>query len=225
MGRISATCLAFAVLASQAAATAAVAQGPGRSTPPETASSASEWRDDFSGTGWGTATNADSSIEYDGEALRFVIPTTNYFTWSTPDAEIYENIRIELTVRNNGTHSTTAFGVMCNKDPASPDFYYLAMTPGGEYAIAKAVSGQSDLFLTNDDRWGTSEHIATNASFYRMSVECGAGDLRLFVDGDLIASVSDTSYSSGGVGLIVWSGQDADKTDVSFDDVVMTRLP
>jgi len=45
------------------------------------------------------------------------------------------------------------------------------------------------------------------------------------VDGKEIASVSDTSYTTGGVGLLTWSAEEATTTDVSFDDFVMTELP
>jgi hypothetical protein len=45
------------------------------------------------------------------------------------------------------------------------------------------------------------------------------------VDGNQIASVSDSTYTSGGVGVFTWSGEDATSTNVSFDDFIMTELP
>jgi len=46
------------------------------------------------------------------------------------------------------------------------------------------------------------------------------------VDGQQIASVSDTTYTEGQVALFVWSGEDTGlTTDVSFDDFKMERLP
>ncbi len=55
-------------------------------------------------------------------------------------------------------------------------------------------------------------------------MDCGKGTLALYVDGQQIASVSDTTYSGGGVGLFTWSGEDATKTDVSFDDFMVAQL-
>jgi hypothetical protein len=49
--------------------------------------------------------------------------------------------------------------------------------------------------------------------------------LALYVDGQQIASVTDSTYTSGGIGLFTWSGEEASATDVSFDDFVMTELP
>jgi len=44
------------------------------------------------------------------------------------------------------------------------------------------------------------------------------------VDGQQIASISDSSYVNGGVGVLTWSGEDVPSADVTFDDFVMTRL-
>jgi hypothetical protein len=100
------------------------------------------------------------------------------------------------------------------------------MTPAGEYAIARAAEGQSDVFLTNNDQWASSDQIAQNADSYRVGADCNSnGTLTLYVDGQQIASVSDSTYTSGGVALMVWSGEEATTTDVSFDDFLMSQLP
>jgi hypothetical protein len=196
----------------------------GGATP--TASSTVILSDDFSTARWGTGTDADSSIEYANNALQTIVYTKNYFVWSTPNAENYQNVHIEATVLNNGTDSTTAFGIICSKQGSTSNFHYLVMTPAGEYAIARAAEGQSDVFLTNNDQWASSDQIAQNADSYRVGADCNSnGTLTLYVDGQQIASVSDSTYTSGGVALMVWSGEEATTTDVSFDDFLMTQLP
>lgn len=192
---------------------------PGSSTSPVILS------DDFSSAQWGTGTDSNRSVEYANNALQMIVYTKNYFVWSTPNDQTYQDIHMEVTVLNNGTDSTTAFGLMCNQQAADSNFYYLAMTPAGEYAIAKATEGEKDLFFTNDDQWGASDQIIKNASSYRVGVDCGNGTLTLYVDGQQIASVSDSAYTSGGVGLFTWSGEEATTTNVSFDDFLMAELP
>ncbi len=182
------------------------------------------FRDDFSSDRWGTGTDADSAVEYVNEALNFNVFTEDFFVWSTPDAQVYKDIHMEVTVLNHGTDSTTAFGFICNK--SGDDFYYLLMTPAGQYAIAVAKSGEKDVFLTNNDAWADSDFIAVNADSYRVGVDCGRGRLALFVDGQEIASVRDSTHTEGQVALVVWSAEDAGKVNnVSFDDFVMTELP
>jgi hypothetical protein len=184
--------------------------------------------DDFSSKQWGTGTDSDSSIEYENGTLRTIVYTKNWFVWSTPpNSQDYQNIHMEVTVINNGTDSTTAFGLMCNQQSsAKSSFYYFAITPSGQYAIAKATAGQSDMFLTNNDKWAASDLIKKDASSYRVGADCSSnGTLTLYVDGQQVASASDVSYTSGGVAVITWSGEEATKTDVSFDDFMMTQLP
>ncbi|MGZ9221471.1 MAG: serine/threonine-protein kinase [Anaerolineales bacterium] len=182
--------------------------------------------DDFSAraSNWGTLTNSDSSIEYAEDALHMRIFTKDFFVWSTPNDTDYENIHMEATVTNNDTDPATAFGLLCAQQAEEWSFYYFAITPAGEYAIAKAVTGEADFFLTNDDQWASSDLIAPNAASYRVGADCGNGTLTLYVDGQQIDSVSDTTYTIGAVGLVTWSGKDVASADVAFDDFLMTSL-
>ena len=217
--------LALAVLACNA-----VTGGGGGGDDPTGATSTPSPRvilsDDFSSAQWGVGTDEKSSVEYANGALQMIVYTKNYFVWSTPNDTDYQNVHLEATVLNNGTDSTTAFGLMCNQQPgANKDFYYVAMTPAGQYAIAKAAEGQTDLFLTNNDKWAASDLIPKDASSYRVGADCGNGTLTLYVNGQKVASIADASYVSGGVAVFTWSGEEATNTDVSFDDFLMTELP
>ena len=231
--------LAVAGLALAALACQAVTGGGGSNTPvapintsdpivptePQPSTGDVLLSDDFSSTQWGTGTDADSSVEYASETLQMIVFTKNYFVWSTPDDQDYQNVHMEVTVINNDTDSTTAFGLMCHQQ-ITDSGYYFAITPAGEYAIAiSTLAQQIDVFLTNNDEWATSDLITKNASSYRVGADCGNGTLTLYVDGQQIASVSDSTYTSGGVAVFAWSGEDATSTNVSFDDFEMTELP
>ena len=181
-------------------------------------------QDDFSSQDWGTLTDADNSIAYDGESLRMKIFKKNWFVWSTPNGEIYKNVHMEVTVNNNDGENTTAFGLMCYQQETTSSYYYLAMTSAGEYAIVLAADGASDLFLTNNDKWAASDLINKKQASYRVGADCGNGTLTLYVDGQLIDSVSDETYTDGGVGVFTWSGENVSNADVTFDDFVVKSL-
>ncbi|PWH14139.1 MAG: hypothetical protein DDG60_08715 [Anaerolineae bacterium] len=183
--------------------------------------------DNFEGfnQSWGTGTDADGAVEYENGGLRFQVFRTGYFIWSSPNEEEYSNIRIEVTAKNNSRDSYAAFGIICYQGTAKEDMYYFAVSPNGDYAIAKAVTGQEDLFLTNDNEWGASSLIPKNAASYRIGAECGNGTLSLFVNGQKVDSVQDATYTTGTVGLFAWNDEQPSGTDVTFDDFVITRLP
>ncbi len=223
--------LAIACLALVALSCQAVSNLTGAGATPTAASSTAGpvtgdviLQDDFSNTGWGTGTDSNSSVEYDNGTLKMVVNTKNWFVWSTPNDQDYENVHMEATVLNNDTDPTTAFGIMCNQQTVSDSFYYFAITPAGQYAIAEASLAAKDVFLTNEDKWEYSDLIQKNASSYRIGADCGNGILTLYVDGQQVASVKDNTYKNGGVGLFVWSGEQAATANVSFDDFIMTKL-
>lgn len=178
--------------------------------------------DDFSGENWGTGTDSDSSVEYSNEALKIFINKDLWFVWSTPNDEDYENIHIEVTAKNDSTDSTGAFGILCDLH-ITDTMYYFAVTGAGEYAIGRYTL-TDDVLLTNDGQWGESSAITSGAASYRIGADCGNGVLTLYVDGQQVDSVNDTTYTSGGVGLFAWSGKELDGTDVTFDDFVVTKL-
>ena len=181
--------------------------------------------DDFSDDSiWGLLDGESSTIEYINQTLRVEIFKENWIVWTTPDEEVYENVHMEVTAENNDDEATTAFGIVCYQQEDGSSYYYAVMTPAGEYAIAIAAEGETDIFLTNNDQWAESDLIE-NKSSYRIGMDCGNGVLSLYVDGQLIDSVSDDTYTSGTSGLIVWSGEDVSSADVSFDDFLMTPLP
>jgi len=182
-------------------------------------------QDDFSSSKWGTGTDKDSSIEYSNETLQVIVNTKNWFVWSTPNDKDYENIHMEVTAINNDTDPTTAFGIMCNQQTVSDSFYYFAITPAGQYAIAEASLDTSDMFLTNENKWQYSDLIAKNAKSYRIGADCGNGTLTLYVDGQKVDTVMDNTYKKGGIALFVWSGEDATSANISFDDFLMTQMP
>jgi serine/threonine protein kinase len=181
--------------------------------------------DDFSDDSiWGLLDGDSSNISYADESLQVQVYKENWIVWTTPDEEFYENVHMEVTAYNNNDESTTGFGIVCYQQADGTSYYYAAMTPSGQYAIAKAAEGETDLFLTNDDEWGPSDLIGSKST-YRIGMDCANGTLSLYVDGQLIDSVSDDSYTSGSSGLIVWSGKKVNSADVSFDDFLMTKLP
>src|SRR5687767_7401272 len=99
--------------------------------------------DDFSAALWGTGTDTNSAVEYANEALQMIVYTTNYFVWSTPNDEDYQNIHMEVTAINNGSDSRTAFGLMCNQQVgADSSFYYFAVTPAGHFQFPKPTAAE-----------------------------------------------------------------------------------
>jgi hypothetical protein len=180
--------------------------------------------DDFAGDEtWGTGTDADHSTLYSNETLTFSVAKDSYYVWSLPNDKTYENVHVEVTALNNSTDETAALGIVCDLQLAGTG-YSFAITGAGTYGIVLYTLLGADV-LTNDGKWAESSLITPGAASYRLGADCGSdGTLTLYVDGQKVDSVVDTTYSSGNVGLFAWSGQETGATNVSYDDFVVTEL-
>jgi hypothetical protein len=179
-------------------------------------------KDDFSNSssGWGTGTDADSSVEYSNDALDFKVFTPYYVTWSTPSIEVYENTHLEVNVQNNGTDPESFFGFVCNEQGTTNAFYYIGVSPDGYYAFMKSKVVGDDEVLKE----GTSDIISSSAQSMRLGLDCKNGSIALYVNGQQIDSVSDSSYTSGTFGLFAASDDEQNGTAVVFDDFASSKI-
>lgn len=183
--------------------------------------SAEIFSDNFSSTstGWGTGTDAESSVEYVDGGLQFKVFSDLFVTWSGPDQEKYSDVHIDVTVKNNSTDELALFGIICHEQD-SQAFYYLGVGGDGYYAIAKSEVDKDNEFYAD----GNSSAIPTDNQPFTLSADCGTGNLALYVNGQQIASAQDSTFTSGYIGLFAWSNEEANATDVTFDDFVLSEL-
>ncbi len=179
-------------------------------------------KDDFSnsGSGWGIGTDSSSSVEYYEGGLHMIVYQPYYVTWSTPDTESYENVHIEASVTNASSDPEALFGIICNEQDTLNSFYYAGVSSDGYYAFIKSSLVGDDEYLKE----GTSDVISATPQSMRIGLDCGGGTLTLYVNGQQIDSVSDSTYTSGTVGLFAASDDLENGTDVTFDDFVVTKL-
>jgi hypothetical protein len=178
-------------------------------------------RDDFSNSssGWGTGTDSNSSVEYMNGGLQFVVYSNYYITWSNPNLEDYQNIHIDVTVKNESSDELAIFGIVCHEQ-ATQSFYYLGVAADGYYTISRSEVGQDDVSLTN----GTSTVIPPSTEPFTLGADCGNGSLALYVNGQQIASAQDATFTTGKVGLFAWTDEQQSGANVTFDDFVLTAL-
>jgi hypothetical protein len=178
-------------------------------------------KDDFSDStsGWGTGTDTQSSVEYANGGLQFLVYSPYFITWSTPDVLTYKVSHVEVNVTNNSADPEAFFGIVCHALGSSSMFYYVGVSSDGYYAFVKSAVAQDDVTLKK----GTSDLIKNSASPMKLGLECGNGSLTLFVNGQQVDTVSDSTYTSGAVGLFAASDDQDSGVDVTFDDFVMTK--
>lgn len=179
-------------------------------------------KDDFSNSssGWGTGTDSARSVEYANGGLKIDVYQSNYITWSTPSLEQQENLHIEVNVQNSSADQEAFFGIICNEQGSTNNFYYVGVSPDGYYAFNKSKIAGDDETLKK----GTSDVISANAQSMRLGLDCANGSMTLYVNGQMIDSVSDATYTSGSIGLFAGSDDLQNGVSVIFDDFTTTKL-
>ncbi|MBI3762754.1 MAG: hypothetical protein HY260_12975 [Chloroflexi bacterium] len=179
-------------------------------------------QDDFSdpNSGWSVESGDFGSKGY--ENGEFVVRSSKAKWWivSTRGVNI-SNVHIEVTASDIGPATNASFGIMCGYQDIDNQ-YYLGIGSDTYYAIGKFVSGEFTILSSPDNEWAASDRIRPNAGTYRLAADCGPGQLALYVDGQMIASASDSTFSSGDVALFVLTW-DQPNAEIHFDDFVATQ--
>jgi hypothetical protein len=180
------------------------------------------FEDDFSDpdSGWGEDEDETAVREYRDDEYVIEIFDTGWLIWNTAGQDGLSNTHTVVTITNVGEAQDPAFGVICNYQDAD-GFYYLGAGPDGYFGIVRS-EGDDDFFLTSDaDQWEFSEDVEQFADEYVLEAICAAdGTLTLVVNGTEIASVQDTTYTEGDVGVFVVSFEET-PVEIHFDDLIV----
>jgi hypothetical protein len=167
-------------------------------------------------TGWDRVSNDNGIMDYDQGGYRILVqqPTMNF--WSTPEKN-FRDVRVEADViRLNGPNENRT-GLICRYQ--NGDYYFFIISSDGFYAIGKFIGGNTILLGQNEMQ--SSEFIISN-SVNHLRADCIGNTLTFFVNFNQIASVQDTDFPSGDVGLLAGSFSESG-VDVSFDHFVVMQ--
>ncbi len=110
-------------------------------------------------------------------------------------------------------------GLIFRADDAASKFYYFRVGRDGYYGLNVSKNDKSSTSLIYD----TSSAIKTGAGQTNLlSVVARGKNIYLYINQQFVASTSDSSYSSGAIG--VFAGNNGNNTDVAFSNVRVWTL-
>lgn len=167
-------------------------------------------------TGWDRVANDSGIMDYDGGGYRFLINLPGYNLWSTPEKN-FGDVRVEADVfRLNGPEENR-HGLMCRY--RNGDYYFFIISNDGYYAIGKYIGGQ--VLLLGSTSMQPSEFIEKDAVNH-LRADCIGDTLTFFVNYNQVASVQDSDFPSGDVGLLAGAFSQAG-VDILFDHFVVIQ--
>ena len=163
-------------------------------------------QDDFSNpsSGWSAQNTETGFSDYQDGQYIIQVSQPNYAIWGNYENETYTDTIINVDVQVlQSANGTGGFGVMCRYTD-NENYYLFEVDEDGYYIIYKYLNDEY-VALYN---WDNLDALK-NRNAMTITVSCIGNELTLAVDGQIIASVIDTSFSQGYIGL----------TSDTFDDV------
>ena len=147
-------------------------------------------------SGWDRLSNDGGIMDYDSGGFRILVRQPNMNYWSTPEKN-FGDVRVEADVtRLNGPTENRA-GLICRYQHG--DYYFFIISNDGFYGIGKFIGGQT--LLLGQGTMLPSEFIQKDAMNH-LRADCIGNTLTLYVNFNQIASVQDSDFANGDIGVL-----------------------
>lgn len=167
-------------------------------------------------SGWDRVANENGIMDYDGGGYRFLVQQAGYNLWATPERN-FGDVRVEADVfRLNGPDENRT-GLMCRYQ--NGDYYFFIISNDGFYAVGKYIGGQT--LLLGQTEMQFSEFIERQAVNH-LRADCIGDTLTFYINYNQVASVQDTDFPNGDVGLLAGAFSQPG-VDVLFDHFVVLQ--
>jgi hypothetical protein len=181
------------------------------------------YKDDFSNSssGWYTHKTDNSVIAYADGGYRITVMASDIDAFGTVNQTLPADVSIEVDATQTSGPATSSFGIICRYTD-NDNFYNLNVGNDGYVAIYRVVSGKSEVISDPNQNWTQSSAVKQGNVLNHLRADCIGSTLTLYVNGTQALSVTDSSLTSGDVGLIgsTWGDGGA---DTLFDNFVVKK--
>jgi hypothetical protein len=178
------------------------------------------FQDDFSdpNSGWPVASDADKAVSYSNGQYLMQAITAKQDMWAHPGKKLGDvSITVDAT-KSNGPDNND-FGIVC-RFVDDNNFYFFMVASDGYQAIGKYLDGKFS-YLSADKMQPTTA-VNAGSTLNKLRADCVGSTLTLYANGQMLSTVTDTSFTTGDVGLLVGTF-DEPNVSVQFDNFVVTK--
>lgn len=177
------------------------------------------FEDDFSKTssGWDKWSGDGGSTDYVDGTYQIIVNESQYDLWANP-GENFTDVSVEVDAVMVGGPEDNDFGILCRYVDVE-NYYFGIVSSDGYYAIGTLIDGDQQIFSENMQE---SDAINTGYESNRIRFDCVGSTLSLYVNGTLLEQQTDSTFSSGDVGLMAGTFDTAG-TQIAFDNFVVTK--
>ncbi len=173
-------------------------------------------------SGWPEEITDGGQAFYQDDAYHILVEQPSLDLWAYPDWDVPDDVRIEVDATKAGGPDDNDFGVICRHTASdtNDNFYFLLISSDGFAVIGMKKDGSTQYL--SSEKMQPSDAINQGAATNRIRADCIGGRLVLFVNGQQVASVVDSSLPGGDIGLIAGTF-DVPNVDIAFDNLVVSR--
>ncbi len=176
--------------------------------------------DDFGSTdtGWEVGDYQTGSVGY-GSGVYFVRALGNGDTMWGQASRSFTDVHIEVDAAQieAPSNDNNDYGVICRLQ-SDGSGYYLLISGDGFYSILMGTQGGFEQLVD----WTTSNLIRQGNTSNHITAICQGSNLSLYVNGDLLATATDSTFSTGDIGLTATS-YESTSTLVHFYNLVVSQ--
>ncbi len=178
------------------------------------------YQDDFKNpsSGWSNYTDANGENGYKDGSYHILINKPDMFSWSVPGVNLTD-VAIDVDIQKKAGPNENEFGVICRYKDEN-NFYFLTVSSDGYYGVSKLLDGKRNLI--GMDQLQQKDGVIHPETSNHIRAECSGNTLKLSANGQLLANVTDTSFTEGDVGLIAISNETTG-LDIYYDHFLVTQ--
>jgi hypothetical protein len=184
------------------------------------------FQDDFSkpANGWIVAQTDHGEFGYAEGEYRILLNKPDFNTYSILPGQKFDNVSLEVDARLVSGPTNGVFGLLCRAEAderTASKAYVFAIRADGVYAILKRTS---PTFWDAIAMGRASKAIKPGNATNHLRADCSGGKLTFSVNGEKLLEKTDTSFSTGLVGLAVTSQPKSEPVDVRFDNFTVRAI-
>ncbi len=161
------------------------------------------WQESFDEVGsWSTGEDAYSRGNVSDGAYLFEVLQNDISRWAAAGQNFGDGI-YELEATQVSGPLDNGYGLLFRADAAAGNFYLFKVSGDGYVWIGRYRDGAEDATLIGD-HWFDSAAVQKGLNVVnRLTVRAEAGNLIFYVNGQEVGRVTDNSFASGDVGVLV----------------------
>jgi hypothetical protein len=168
---------------------------------------------------WDVFSDSNGEVFYEGGWFHLINYTTApYDTVSIMTGQNFSDFILEVEVKLIDGTDDNWQGVVCRYQD-SGNYYVLNISADGYYYVSRFLEYEQLALAEATYSSYVNQGVGAVNTMY---IECIGSSLSLSVNGHMLASVTDNTFSEGEIGLLAtsWEG---DFSEIAFDNLVITE--